>query len=111
MIKIKMGKFRIKISPTWWSDEYVKIKYSTNGVFWKKLYGYDYDILDNWCYVHPVIIRYDRAETFLSKFKTIDDIIKFEAEQKEKVIKHNNEITEKNKKELEERKKVYKQFN
>ena len=105
-----MGKFRIKISPWWASADYIVLKYSTNGIFWKSVKCYNYDIVDKWCYMSTKISPFNMAETLLSKFKTIDDVKIYEEKERQKVIKHNSEISERNRKHKEKRDNVYRQF-
>jgi len=105
-----MGKFRIKISSSWFSDDFIILKYSTNGLFWKKIYQYEYDSLDNWCYMVIKTEHYKNAEYLLSKFKSIDDIIKYEEEERKKGVEHNNQISKRNKKLKEDKQKIYQKF-
>ena len=102
-------KFRIKISRTWFSEDYIVIKYKT-GIFWKTIKEYKYDVLYKCCYMVEKISHFSNAKSLLSQFKTIDDVEKYEEEEKQKVIKHNQEISEKNKKHKEERDNIYKQY-
>lgn len=105
-----MRKFRIKISSSWFSRDYVVFKYSTNGIFWKTIKEYEYDICDNWCYMVVKRINFSSAYAVISKFKTIEDVKKYEAEERWKVIAHNNNISEANKKHKKKRNEVYKRF-
>ena len=105
-----MGKFRIKISSSWFSEDYIVLKYSTNGIFWKSIKCYDYDILDKWCYMSTKTSHFSNAKDLISKFKTIEDVKRYEEEERQRVIKHNTEISERNKRHKEERNNVYRQF-
>lgn len=105
-----MGKFRIKISSSWFSEDYIVLKYSTNGIFWKKVREYEYDIMDEWCYMSTKTSHFSNAKELLSKFKTIEDVKRYEEEERRKVIKHNAEISERNKRHKEELNNVYRQF-
>lgn len=105
-----MGKFRIKISSTWFSEDYIVLKYSTNGIFWKTIREYEYDSLAKWCYMNAKIISFSSAEYVLNKFKTLEDVIKFEDEQRMLVNTQNKEISERNKKHKKERDDVYKKY-
>lgn len=106
-----MSKFRIKVSPWWASDDYIILKYSTNGIFWKTLKNYEYDVLDKWCYMTTKVSHYTNAEYLINKFKSLEDIIKYEEEEEGKVITHNNEINARNKIKKQEKQKVYKKYN
>ncbi len=55
-------------------------------------------------------VHFDNAEYLLSKFKTMEDVKKYEEEQMERVIKHNSQISERNKRNKERRDKIYRQF-
>ena len=105
-----MGKFRIKISSSWFSEDYIVLKYSTNGIFWKSIKCYYYDMLDKWCYMSTKTSHFSNAKDLLSKFKTIYDVKRYEEEERQRVIKHNAEISEENKRHKEERNNVYRQF-
>jgi hypothetical protein len=105
-----MGKFRIKITAWWASNEYVQFKYSTNGIIWRKIYKCEYEILDEWYYMQPLTTHYSNSESTIAKFKTIDDIRKYEQEEKQKLIKYNADIDARNKRKEAERKAVYKRF-
>lgn len=105
-----MGKFRIKVSPSWFSEDYIVVKYSKNCIFWKSVKGYDYNILDKWCYLSTKTIHFSKAKDFISKFRNMEDVKKYEEEEIKRVIKHNAEISEKNKKHKEELNNFYKQF-
>lgn len=105
-----MGRFRIKISSSWFSDDLIVLRYSTNGIFWKNIKEYDYDILDKWCYMSTKTSSFGNAKYLLEKFNTLEKIKQYEAEQRDKVNKHNDEISDKNRKHKENRKNIYKQY-
>jgi len=105
-----MGRFRIKISSSWFSDDYIVLRYSTNGLFWKSIKEYDYDVLDKWCYMSTKTSHFTNAKHLLEKFNTIDKVKQYEAEQRDRVRKHNAEISEKNRKHKENRRNIYKQY-
>jgi hypothetical protein len=105
-----MGKFRIKISSSWFSKDFIVFKYSTNGIFWKSIKCYDYDIINEWCYMSIKTSPFSYAKEFISKFKTIEDVRKYEEKERQQVIKHNQEISDRNKKHIEERNNIYKQY-
>ena len=105
-----MGKFRIKISPASWSRDFIILKYSTNGIFWKTIKECEYDILDEWCYMVPKIHNFKNAEYLLEKFKSLDNVLRFESEELLKVINHNKDITERKRRHEKEREDVYRRF-
>lgn len=105
-----MSKFRIKISPWYASDDFFTVKYSTNGIFWKTLKQYKYDVLDEWCYMVSAIFNYTDAEYIMSKFKNMEDIIKYEETERKRVIDHNKEIKDKRKRVKETKKLIYKKI-
>lgn len=105
-----MGKFRIKISESWFSKDYIVLKYSTNGIFWKTIQEYEYDVLDEWCYMVTKTASFKNAEYLLSKFKTLDDVIKYENEEKQRVDKQNKAISERNERHIKERNDIYAKF-
>lgn len=106
-----MGKFRIKVIAWWASDDYVQLKYSTNGIIWRKIRHSERDILDNWYYMKPLKISYKDAERTVAKFQSLDDIRKYEQIEKDKVTQYNAEIDANNKRIKAEKKEVYKRFN
>ena len=105
-----MGRFRIKIRSTWFSEDYIVLRYSTNGIFWKSIKEYEYDLLDKWCYMVTKKSHFSNAKHLLQKFNTLEKIKQYEAEQRDKVRKHNKEISEKHRKHKENRNNVYKQY-
>jgi len=105
-----MERFRIKIRPSWFSEDYIVLRYTTNGIFWKSVKEYEYDSLDKWCYMVTKISHFSNAGHLFQKFNTLEKIKQYEAEQKDKVRKHNKDISEKNKRNDENRNKVYKQY-
>jgi len=105
-----MEKFRLKIVSTWYSNKFVYLKYSTNRWRWKKLYNYEYDVLDKWCYFTPVAISINNVEGFIKKFKTIEDIRKYEEIELKKVNRRNKALSEQKKKEKEKSKMIYKKY-
>jgi hypothetical protein len=105
-----MVRFRIKIRSTWFSEDYIVLRYSTNGIFWKSIKEYEYDSLDEWCYMVTKESHFSNAKHLLQKFNTLEKIKQYEAEQRDKVRKHNKEISEKNRKHKENRNNVYKQY-
>ncbi len=109
-MKLIKRKFKIKISSTSFSQDYCIIKYTTNGIFWKSIKHYEYDVLDKWCYMTTEIIHFSNAKDFLSKFKTIEDVKKYEEKELLRVIGQNKEISERNKKHNAERNNVYKLY-
>lgn len=105
-----MGKFRIKIAASWFSNDYFVLKYSTNGIFWKTIKCYEYYNFEGWAYMVDLTINFKNVKNILNDFKTLDDVKNFELEQKQKVIKKNNEIEKQNIIHKKERDAVYKQF-
>lgn len=105
-----MGRFRIKIRSSWFSEDWIVLRYSTNGIFWKSVKEYDYDILDKWCYMSTKISGFGNAKYLLEKFNTLKKVKQYEAKQRDKVNKHNAEISERNKKHKENLKNIYKQY-
>lgn len=105
-----MGKFRIKIKSAGFSKDYIVLRYSTNGIFWKSVKEYEYDLLDNWYYMTTKIRHFSNAEHLLKKFSTLEKIKQFEAEQKDIVRKLNAEISERNRKDKENRKSIYRRY-
>lgn len=105
-----MGKFRIKIAPAWFSSDYIVIKYSTNGIFWKTVKNCEYDNLEERYYMVTMTSKFTNAEYLMNKFQTLEDILKFEEKERLELTEYNNRIFEINKKKEEERNSVYKKF-
>jgi hypothetical protein len=106
----KNGYFKIKISSLWYSEDYIKFKYTTNGIFWKNVKCCVYSPLDECYFMSNKTCHFRYAKNFLSKFKTLDDVKRYEDVEKEQVIKHNNNISENNKRYKEERNNVFKKY-
>lgn len=105
-----MGKFRIKIQPSWFSDDYAVLRYSTNGIFWKNIKDCKCSVNDDLYYMSPKTIYYSSAPCVLSQFKTIEDVEKYERERRERMIRENTKILERKKRHIEERNNIYKKF-
>lgn len=105
-----MGKFRIKIKPTWFSKDFIVLRYSTNGIFWKSVKTYEYDTLSNKCYMVSKVSSFKNTEYLLKEFNTLEKVKKYESEQRDKVRKHNKEIKEKNRIHRKKRSQIYKKY-
>ena len=105
-----MGKFRIKIKAWWCSDDYVQFIYSTNGIRWHKVHALDYDILDEWYYMRPLTVEYYDCERYINKFKTINDIHKYEQEEEKRVNENNNQMSKRDKLNKEKKQAIYNKF-
>jgi len=106
-----MGKFKIKITQWWASENYVHIIYSTNGIFWHKIKNCEYDFSDEIYYMTPICISFDKCESLLQSFNCLDDIKKYEQEEKDRMIYCNNQIYKKRKQKQDELKSIYKRIN
>lgn len=105
-----MGQFRIKISNSWFSSDYIVLRYSTNGIFWKNIKEYKYDLLDEWCYMVTKRSHFRNAKHLIQEFSTLEKIKQYEAKQRDRVRNHNEEISERDRKYRENRRNVYKQY-
>jgi len=105
-----MGKFRIKISSSWYSKDYIILKYSINGFFWKAVKKAEYDILDNWYYMVNLSSHFSNAENLLNKFNSLDKIKKHKEEANGIITQLNRGITEMNERHNKNRRNAYKQF-
>lgn len=105
-----MGKFEIKIRPSWFSNDVIVLRYSTNGIFWKSVKCCEYGILENWYYMKTMTSHFSNAKYLLQKFDTLEKVKKFEASELASLKKLNNSIADRNRKHKEERKSIYKQF-
>lgn len=104
-----MGRFRVKISTTWYSNEYIYLKYSTNGIFWKTIKCYKYDPLDG-VYMGRLESHISNAESLITKFNTLEKVLSFQDKEKERVSQHRDKIFETKKRENTERLSVLKRF-
>lgn len=105
-----MGRFRIKISSWWASNDWVQFWYSTNGIIWRRVHTLEYDILDEWYYMVPLTVSYRDAEYYIKKFSTIEAIREYEREDRARCNKENQRIKDWNDRKDAERKSVYKRF-
>lgn len=105
-----MGKFRIKITAWWASADYIQYKYSTNGIFWHRIYKCEYEILDEWYYMKPRTDYYSNAKYVIDEFKSVDDIRKYEDNQRAMMIKYNAEIKAIKDRHKKDRNDVYNKF-
>ena len=107
---IKHTKFKIKIFSSWFSSDYIMLRYTTNGIFWKTIKCYKHDILNNWCYMSTLITHFSNAERLISKFKTVEDIKKYESIQVQSVFNRNRQILEQNRINSKEKNDIYRKF-
>ncbi len=105
-----MGKFRIKITPWWASDDWAQFKYSTNGLFWKRIYSSEYNILDERYYMTPLTTHYSSSESTMLQFNSIEDVRKYETEQSAIVNRENARIREYERQEEVKKNAFYKRF-
>ena len=105
-----MGKFRLKIVESSFSKDYVYFKYTTNGIFWKTIKNYEYVSLDEYCYMVPLLKKFTEVEHYFNKFKTLDDIVKFEELEFKKVVKHNTQINHLKNESTKKRDEIYKKY-
>lgn len=105
-----MGKFRIKIASSWFSDEFVIYKYSENGIIWHKILTSEFDILDKRWYMKTLTTSYRSSESIINKFKTLDDVHKYEEENIDRVIVNNEKIDKRNKAKIADMNAIYKKF-
>jgi hypothetical protein len=103
-----MGKFRIKIKSSWFSEDYVELRYSTNGIFWQSVKCYEETC--EACYMSTMTVHFRNAKELLSRFNSIEDVKRFEEDDRARVMKRNSEIEKSNRMHKEERANVYKQF-
>ncbi len=92
------------------SKEWVNFKYSTNGVFWKKVYTAEYDILDNYYYIRSLLTPIKNADEYINKFKSVEDIKQYEKEQYEYAYAKNKQIDEYNNQKANKIKEIYKRL-
>jgi hypothetical protein len=108
--KMIRGRFRIRISSSWFSNDFIVLRYSTNGIFWKSVKEYEYDSYYEWCYMVSLTRRFQESEYLLEKFNTLEKIKQYESKQREKVKNENAKISDKNRKNKENRKNIYKKY-
>jgi len=105
-----MGRFRIKITPWWASNDWVQFKYSTNGIIWRKIHTLEYDYIVQWYFMVPLKISFQNAEQYINKFSSIEAIREYERIEREKCDYQNNIIEQGNKMKAAERKSIYNRF-
>jgi hypothetical protein len=105
-----MNKFKVKISPTYYSDDYFVLKYTTNGIFWRTLRHYEFDIMVERAYMVKKSWHYTDAKYVISEFKTLDDIKKYEEKELKQVKIENEARDKKNKENKINKRKIYKKY-
>lgn len=105
-----MGRFRIKISSSCFSEDYIVLRYSTNGIFWKSVKCCKEEILENWYYMVTMTSHFTDAKHLLQKFNTLEKIKQYEADEVAKLKRYNADIRERRRKHKENRKNIYKQY-
>ena len=105
-----MGRFRIKISNSWFSDDFIVLRYSTNGIFWKSVKCCKHEILENWYYMETQTSHFSNAKHLLEKFNTLEKVKQYEANELASLKKFNAEITERRRRHKENLKNIYKQY-
>ena len=105
-----MGRFRIKIQSSWYSKDRIVLRYSTNGVLWKTIKQCEYEMFEEIYVMTNKTTHFSQAECLLQKFNTIEKVKKYDAIEKQATIKFNLEISNKNKKNKEDRIEIYKKY-
>lgn len=105
-----MSRFRIKISSSWFSEDFIVLRYSTNGIFWKSIKCCEEGILENWYYMVTMTSHFSNAEHLLKKFNTLEKVKQYEADEIAKLKKYNADIRERRSKHKENRNNVYKKY-
>lgn len=105
----KRDKFRVKIVKDWTlPDDYVKFKYTTNGLTWHYIHCCDYDDSNYYWSQYKVSIS-SRTEIsdlseYLNRFSTLDKIKEFEEKEWTKLERGREEIKRNKQKEREKEK-------
>lgn len=105
-----MGKLRIKAVQCYYLEDHAFAKYTTNGIFWKKIKGCRWDGLRMRFEFVPEKVPFSGFDTFIAQFKTIEDIKEYEKDRKRAVIDSNRLIDETLKEEQEYRKSILKKI-
>ena len=105
-----MGRFRIKISKSWFSDDWMLLRYSTNGIFWRSVEELGYNRTEERCYMRVKTSRVENAKDLLEKFNTLEKINQYEAEQRNQVNEENAEISERKRRHRETRENIYNRY-
>lgn len=103
-----MGRFRTKIRKSWFSDDFIVLKYSTNGIFWKSVKTCEQDILDRYWYIEERTAKLHDAESLIKEFNTLKKVKEYEANQIEYATRRNEEKRLAHKKYLQEKSTFYK---
>ncbi len=105
-----MGKFRAKISPSWFSDTWISLRYSTNGIFWKSLRACERGFGSDWYFMETESFHYSNAGEILKRFDSIEKIKEFEAMEQAEVDRHNDAETKKRKEDKAAKKVIYDKY-
>lgn len=92
-----MSKFKVKVSRTWYTDSFYKIKYKNGGFFWKTIKSCEYDHMSESYLLSDLTIPINSVPYTISMFKSIDDVTRHNEFEKEKVRRRNLEIVLKRK--------------
>lgn len=102
--------FKRKIKKTWFSDDFINLRYTTNGIFWKNLKTCEYFTIEDYYEMVDKIFSVDNAKYIFEEFDTIEKIRQYEADNKNKVVKLNKQISERKKIKEEKKKNIYKKY-
>ncbi len=105
-----MGRYRIKISSAWYSEDYIILRYSTNGIFWKSVKYCKEEILEGWYYMETKVNHFNDAKDLLQEFNSLEKVKQYEANERAKLKKYNAETTERRRLHKEKRKNIYTQY-
>lgn len=100
--------FKLKIVSSWFSEEYVVFKYTTNGIFWKKIYCCQPPFLDLLEYNYtwePLSFPLGSGNFEYEKemFSTIEKIKEYEENEWKKYVKGNESLKRQRKEYKEKR--------
>jgi len=101
-----MEQFRVKLKAWSVSDDYAHIIYSTDGISWNEINNCERELMDDRYYIKPICLRIDKCESVIKKFRSLDDVIEYEENEKNIMIKRNNEIDELNRKKQNNKKNI-----
>ena len=105
-----MGRFRTKIKASWFSDDFIVLRYSTNGIFWRTVKEYKYDSYEKRYSITDKTVVTSSVKFFLNSFDSLEKIKQHHKEQIEIVNKGNANIAAENRKHKSYLKDFYKKY-
>ena len=113
MLWFKKG-FKLRVSQSWFSSDYVQFEYTTNGWYWRTIKTCDHPFLDEENYgMKTLTTPLDEygIDFWKRRFSRLEDIESYEREQRKIGIEGNEKLREQRKRRIESKRDILRKAN